>query len=146
MHVAYIFASSRLLNLFYSSCKDPLCVHDPLFILLCHGACGILVPQPGIELLPPTVRAWNSNHWTTGEFPMILHSHCVFGEREREREVERDRGREGKRGHVSRCHDLPPNHSGVRWMRVCVPDSTLTHWILVSLQQDEVVMIRMLAS
>ena len=94
MHVAYIFASSRLLNLFYSSCKDPLCVHDPLFILLCHGACGILVPQPGVELLPPTVRAWNSNHWTTGEFPMILHSHCVFGERERERLREIEGGRE----------------------------------------------------
>ena len=88
------------LNLYYSSCKDPLCVHDPLFILLCHGACGILIPQPGIELMPPAVGPWNSNHCTTREFPMILHFHCVFGKREREREVERHRGRQGKRGHM----------------------------------------------
>ena len=66
------------LNLYYSSC-----VHDPVFILLCHGACGILISQPGIELMSPTVGPWNSNHYTTREFPMILHSHCVFGERER---------------------------------------------------------------
>ena len=85
------------LNLFYSPCKCSLCVRDPLFFLLCHAACGILIPQPGIELMPPTVRAWNSNRWTTREFPMILHSHCVFGERERL--GEKEGGREGKRGH-----------------------------------------------
>ena len=25
-------------------------------------ACGILVPQPGIEPVPPAVEAWNPNH------------------------------------------------------------------------------------
>ena len=32
-------------------------------------ACGILVPQPGIELMPPAMEAWSPNHWTTKEFP-----------------------------------------------------------------------------
>ena len=30
--------------------------------------CGILIPQPGIEPVPPAVEAWSSNHWTSGEF------------------------------------------------------------------------------
>ena len=32
-------------------------------------ACGILVPQPGIELRPLAVRARSPNHWTTRDFP-----------------------------------------------------------------------------
>ena len=32
-------------------------------------ACGIFVPQPGIESVPPAVEAWSPNHWTTREFP-----------------------------------------------------------------------------
>ena len=28
------------------------------------AVCGILVPQPGLELTPPAVEAQNSNHWT----------------------------------------------------------------------------------
>ena len=31
----------------------------------CHMACGILVPQPGIESVPPPLEAWSLNHWTT---------------------------------------------------------------------------------
>ena len=27
-------------------------------------SCGILVPQPGIEPLPPALEAWHLNHWT----------------------------------------------------------------------------------
>ena len=34
-----------------------------------HLACEILVPQPGIELLPPAVKAQSLNHWTTSEVP-----------------------------------------------------------------------------
>ena len=30
-------------------------------------ACGILVPQPGIESMPPAVEAQSLNHWTTRE-------------------------------------------------------------------------------
>ena len=32
-----------------------------------HLACEILVPWPGIELLPPVVKAQSLNHWTTSE-------------------------------------------------------------------------------
>ena len=30
---------------------------------LCHMACGILVPQPGIESAPPPLEAQSPNHW-----------------------------------------------------------------------------------
>ena len=36
----------------------------------CHAACGILVPQPGIEPTPPAVEAWSPNHWTARKAPM----------------------------------------------------------------------------
>ena len=39
---------------------------------LCHTACGILVPQPEIELGPSAVKAQISIHWTTREFPKIV--------------------------------------------------------------------------
>ena len=39
------------------------------FFLLHLEACGILVPWPGIEPVPPAVEAQSSNHWTTREFP-----------------------------------------------------------------------------
>ena len=32
-------------------------------------ACGILVPQPGIESGPPAVEVWSLNHWTAREAP-----------------------------------------------------------------------------
>ena len=39
----------------------------------CHGTCGVLVPQPGIQLVPTAVKAQSPNHWTTREVP---ESHC----------------------------------------------------------------------
>ena len=38
---------------------------------LCE-ACGILVPQPGIEPAPPAVAAQSLNHWSAREVPTIL--------------------------------------------------------------------------
>ena len=32
-------------------------------------ACGILVPQPGIKLMPPALEAHSLNLWTTREVP-----------------------------------------------------------------------------
>ena len=32
------------------------------FIWLCHVACGLLVPQPGIEPMARAVEAWSLNH------------------------------------------------------------------------------------
>ena len=40
-----------------------------LFVWLHHAACGILVPQPGIEPAPPAVAARSCNHWTAREVP-----------------------------------------------------------------------------
>ena len=34
-----------------------------------HVACGILVPQPGIEPGPSALKVQSPNHWTTREFP-----------------------------------------------------------------------------
>ena len=53
----------------------------PLFVLLLHyfsfislfwphcGACGSLVPLPGIKPKPPALEEWGHNHWTTREVP-----------------------------------------------------------------------------
>ena len=35
-------------------------------------ACGILVPQTGIEPTPPAVEAQSCNHWTASEVPPFL--------------------------------------------------------------------------
>ena len=35
----------------------------------CHVACGILVPQPGIEPVPPAMEARSPNHQTAREVP-----------------------------------------------------------------------------
>ena len=57
--------------------------------LSCSTACGILVPQPGIEPTSPAVEAQSLNHWTTSEVSRfillnlilhdsIIHSHKKF--------------------------------------------------------------------
>ena len=46
----------------------------PLFFFFfwpCHTAHRILVPLPGIKPVPPAVKMWRSNHWTTREFPKV---------------------------------------------------------------------------
>ena len=37
-----------------------------------HVACRILVPQPGIEPMPPAMEAWSPNHWTAREVPRCV--------------------------------------------------------------------------
>ena len=37
-----------------------------VFFGLCHRACGILVPQPGIEPVLPVVETRNLSTWTAG--------------------------------------------------------------------------------
>ena len=34
-----------------------------------HTACGLLVPQPGIEPMLPPLGAQSLNHWTTRKVP-----------------------------------------------------------------------------
>ena len=42
-----------------------------LFFWLYRVACGVLVPQPGIEPRPLAVKAWSSTYWTTSGFPIF---------------------------------------------------------------------------
>ena len=47
-------------------------LNEILFIYLFwphRAACGILVPQPGIEPMPHTVEAQSLNHWAAREVP-----------------------------------------------------------------------------
>ena len=39
------------------------------FFWPCHTACGILVPWPGIEIMPLAVKAQSPNQWTVREVP-----------------------------------------------------------------------------
>ena len=43
-----------------------------LFFWLHRTACGILVPQPGMQPAPPEVEVWSLNRWTTRETPIFL--------------------------------------------------------------------------
>ena len=46
------------------------------FIWLHRVACGILVPRPGIEPVPPAVEERSVNHWTPREAPVTHHWPC----------------------------------------------------------------------
>ena len=46
-----------------------VCVCVCVCVLPCHTACGILVPQPEIEPIPPEVEALNLNCSTARECP-----------------------------------------------------------------------------
>ena len=48
------------------------------FFWLRRVACGILVPPPGLEPVPPAVEARNLNHWTLREVPRFLFNLSVF--------------------------------------------------------------------
>ena len=36
-------------------------------------AYGILLPQPGVEPEPLSVKAWNPNHWIARKFPVFIY-------------------------------------------------------------------------
>ena len=42
-----------------------------IIIWLCCTTCGILLPQPGIEPVPPAVEMWSLNHRATKEVPTL---------------------------------------------------------------------------
>ena len=48
--------------------------------MLCLMACGILVPQPGIEpeLRPLVVKVWSLAHYTAREFNKFSFKHDKF--------------------------------------------------------------------
>ena len=37
----------------------------------CRTACGVLVPRPGIEPVPPALEVCGLNRWTTSEVPTM---------------------------------------------------------------------------
>ena len=43
--------------------------HFIYFFGHCVRHVGILVPQPGIEPIPPEMEMWHLNHWTTRDVP-----------------------------------------------------------------------------
>ena len=48
-------------------CNNFILFYFILIFWLHCVACGILVPWPGIESVPPAVEAWSPNHWTARE-------------------------------------------------------------------------------
>lgn len=42
------------------------------FCLATPQACGIIFPDPGIELVTPTVEVWRFNHWIPREVPLLF--------------------------------------------------------------------------
>ena len=59
--------------------KSVFQVHILFFFRLCQEAYRILVPQQGVEPMPPAVEVWSLNHWTAKEFPHVhtLSSHKI---------------------------------------------------------------------
>ena len=55
--IPYSFNVCRIFHSFICNLYWPCCI-----------AHGILVPQPGIELVPPAVEAQSPSQWTTGKF------------------------------------------------------------------------------
>ena len=49
---------------------QPLCSEITYIYIFGHVACGILVPQTGIESKPSMVKFWSPNHWTAKEVPI----------------------------------------------------------------------------
>ena len=69
------YPSSRLGSGIFISHRCLLC---SLFFGGVHCmACGILVPQPGIEPVPPAVEAQSLKHWTTREVPRVSLLNCI---------------------------------------------------------------------
>ena len=57
---------------FFLSLASPYFIKLLLFLkilqLYCK-VCGILIPRPGVEPIPPAVQGQSFNHWTTREVP-----------------------------------------------------------------------------
>ena len=62
----YLIISMRLLTILL------------LLFWSCHVACGILVPRPWIEPMPPAMEAWHLNHWTAREILKLLTDFQLF--------------------------------------------------------------------
>ena len=77
--MVYIYSVYYLLDIVVSTLHfllhfiPPVTLYGSFFFpLLHHEACGILVPQLGVETVPPALEAWSLNHWTTREVFMVV--------------------------------------------------------------------------
>ena len=64
------FLSIRSFFIKWNFTKDPILFFS--FFWPYHMACGILVPQSGIEFESPALVAWSLNHWTTREVSVSI--------------------------------------------------------------------------
>ena len=64
-----MFTVTRAIKLMAPETVLPLELACVLFFPFGHTACGILVPQPGIEPEPSAVKALSPHHWTARELP-----------------------------------------------------------------------------
>ena len=55
-----------------------VCVVKKKFWATLQWPMGPLVPQPGIELMPPALEAWSLNHWTAVEVPKVFNLKTTF--------------------------------------------------------------------
>ena len=71
--VFFFFFNFLLTDIFFFQIYSDMYIvhHIPAyyFFFFWHAACGILVPQPGIEPVPAAMEGWSLNHWTTREVP-----------------------------------------------------------------------------
>ena len=72
--VAHVYLSSLCLHWVLTAAQQASLL--ACFRLSYPSACRILVPQSGIEPVPPAIEAQVLNHWTAREVPVML---CLFG-------------------------------------------------------------------
>ena len=78
-----LYLSSSLIHfppsLIFFKLWDIVILFILFFLWSCCSACGILVPQAGIEPMSPAIEAQSSNHWTATEVPLIFKNYWTFG-------------------------------------------------------------------
>ena len=59
-------------------CHDIFLILKFIYLFQPHcEACGILVHQTGITVVPSAIRTWNLRHWPTREFPCNYILKCL---------------------------------------------------------------------
>ena len=96
------------------------CIFCFFVLFFDHVACGILVPQPGIEPMLPAMKVQSLNHWTTREVPLVccVHLHGDFPGGASGKEPSRQRRRHKRCGFVPWVEKIP-------WRRAWQPTPVL---------------------
>ena len=75
----YLLCPSGFWSLLLVSVTAAQWTQEHFFFWRHQAACGILVPQPGIEPTPPAVEAQSLNHWTAKEVPRTFFFLAALG-------------------------------------------------------------------